>query len=108
LEKGKYKYPTEAETELESIVSKTNQEGNYELLKTSLDKIAANIQDAKKTDLAKNKQLIKEAIEEEIVSRYYFEKGKIQLRLKRDKDVQEALKLFTDPDKFKKMLETQK
>jgi carboxyl-terminal processing protease len=108
LEKGKYKYPTEAETELESIVSKTNQEGNYELLKTSLDKIAANIQDAKKTDLAKNKQLIKEAIEEEIVSRYYFEKGKIQLRLKRDKDVQEALKLFTDPDKFKKMLEIQK
>ena len=37
-----------------------------------------------------------------------FEKGKIQLRLKRDKDVQEALKLFTDPDKFKKMLDIQK
>ncbi len=108
LEKGKYSIKTEAQIELDSIVSKSKQEGNYNLLKPNLDKIAKGIEDAKKMDLNNNKQIIKEAIEEEVVSRYHFEKGKIQLRLKRDMDVQEALLLFADPDKFKKMLETKK
>jgi len=104
LEKGNYKYGVEAEAELNATIAKAKGEGNYLLLKKQFDIIQKNIEDAKKQDLIKYKEKLKEAIEEEIVSRYYYEKGKIQLRLKRDKDVQEAIKLFANPEKYKKLL----
>jgi carboxyl-terminal processing protease len=74
------------------------------LLKNSFDKLEKQLKNEKAKDLDKNRKLIKEALEEEIVLRYYYEKGKIQLRLKRDKDVQEAIKLFADEKRFKALL----
>jgi carboxyl-terminal processing protease len=104
LKKTDIKYPIEAEIELDSTIAAAKKEGIYNLLKNGFDKISKKIETEKIKDLEKNRKLIKEALEEEIVSRYYFEKGKIQLRLRRDKDIQEAVKLFADEKRFKSLL----
>ena len=44
--------------------------------------------------------------EEEIVSRYFFEKGKIANRLKSDAYVQQAIALFNNPNRFQSILKT--
>ncbi|WP_235297589.1 S41 family peptidase [Portibacter marinus] len=45
-----------------------------------------------------------ELIEEEIVGRYFFEEGKVQRRLNKDQEVQEAIKLLGDPQKYAEIL----
>jgi carboxyl-terminal processing protease len=104
INRAEVKYPLDAEKELDSCITIAKTEGVYSQLKIAFDNLFNKIQSEKKSDLEKNLKLIKEALEEEIVSRYYYEKGKIQLRLKRDRDVQEAIKLFADEKKFKSLL----
>ncbi len=43
-------------------------------------------------------------IEKEIASRYYYEKGKIQMGLRNDKEIEESIKLLKDTGKYQKLL----
>jgi carboxyl-terminal processing protease len=104
IKRPEIKFPIEAEKELDSCIAVAKSEGSFNLLKNSFDKLEKQLKNEKAKDLDKNRKLIKEALEEEIVLRFYYEKGKIQLRLKRDKDVQEAIKLFADEKRFKALL----
>jgi carboxyl-terminal processing protease len=47
---------------------------------------------------------IKPLIAEEIVKRYYFEKGAVQETLKHDADLKKALEVLQDPEEYKKVL----
>jgi carboxyl-terminal processing protease len=60
----------------------------------------------KKDDLTKHKNEIKEYLEEEIISRYYFQKGRIEYALKNDEDLNESTRLLSDPNKIKILLST--
>ncbi len=104
VKKQGYTYKTDSEVALEKLMAQSKEDGNEDMLKDKLENIKKNIDAAKKSDIYKYKLEITTLLEEEIVSRYYFEKGKIQLRLQRDIDVQEAIKLFTDTAKFKELL----
>jgi len=58
----------------------------------------------KNSDLGKHKAEIKKYLEEEIVSRYYFYKGRIEYALTNDDDVKEAIRLLSDLTKIKILL----
>ena len=60
----------------------------------------------KKADIEKNKTEIIELLEEEIVRRYYFQKGRIEAGFDHDLDVQAALKIFADKTAYKNILTT--
>jgi carboxyl-terminal processing protease len=45
-------------------------------------------------------------LEEEIVRRYYFQKGRIEAGFDHDLEVQEALKIFADKSKYNQILTT--
>ena len=51
---------------------------------------------AKKNDLQLHKDEIKQVLENEIVSRYYFEKGRYQTNFKYDKELAQAVKVMQD------------
>jgi carboxyl-terminal processing protease len=58
----------------------------------------------KKTDFDKYKSQIVDAIEKEIVGRYYYQKGKTQMGLRNDKEIAEAVTLLNNPAKYKALL----
>jgi carboxyl-terminal processing protease len=58
----------------------------------------------KKDDLAKYKGQIKRYLEEEIIARYYFQKGRIEFSLKNDDELKEAVRLLADQNKVKIIL----
>ena len=60
----------------------------------------------KKDDLMRFKPEIKQFIEEEIASRFTFQKGRIETALKYDLDVTEAKKLLVDKQKMTSILTT--
>jgi len=64
----------------------------------------SKIKAGKKDELVKNKARILHEIEQEIVGRYYFQRGKVRKNLKNDPEVEEAVKLLNDPGRYKAIL----
>ena len=69
-----------------------------------IEKIKLN----KENDLGNNKEEIKEFLSNEIVSRYYYQEGRIIDRLKHDKDIDEALRLFKNMEEYHSLLKPNK
>ena len=73
-------------------------------MKNNFDLLVTKIDDAKSDDLEKNKDFVKEILANEIVSRYYYQKGRIQSSLNYDKDILEAITVLSDSTKYKQIL----
>ncbi|MCP4441344.1 MAG: S41 family peptidase [Aureispira sp.] len=104
IKKEKHTYVTSTERELKKIKAQAKREGHYDVLKPTLSKMEKQIVEDKAQDLKKHEAEIKRLLKEEIVSRYYFERGVIEARLSQDIDIDEAINLFADKKKFKSLL----
>jgi carboxyl-terminal processing protease len=58
----------------------------------------------KQADLDKNKEEIVSLIEEEIVRRYYYQKGRTEASFAHDNEIKAALAIFGDPSMYQKTL----
>ena len=63
-----------------------------------------NLQKAQLDLIVKNKEVITKLIEKEIAGRYYYATGKIKMGLLRDSEVEEAIQLIKNPEKYRKAL----
>jgi carboxyl-terminal processing protease len=101
-----FKYTTKTDQLLKQLKESTQSENYYDDLKDAYTKITSDIDEAKKNDLIKNKDEIKELLEEEIASRYYYDKGRIQVELKNDKEAQRGIALLNDDVKYDSIIKT--
>lgn len=101
-----YSYKTRSELELLDLKNNAEKEKFYADIKAEYEALVAKINSNKKDDLINHKTEIKKYLEEEIVSRYYFQKGRIESSLKNDMDLKEAVRLVTDNNKVKIILTT--
>ncbi|MGH1336625.1 MAG: S41 family peptidase [Aureispira sp.] len=97
-------YQTATEKALVELEQQAKTEGTYEELQTRFKQTRELIDKEKAVAFEANKQAVKEALEEEIVGRYYYQTGQIENRLARDTDVAAALALFKDKEQFQKLL----
>jgi len=104
LDTKDYDYTTQVEKEIESLVTYAKKEKYYDDLQQQINILKAKMSHNKNTDLQKFKPEIKELLEAEIVSRYYLEPGETEASFDNDLDLQAALKLFKDNDRYKKIL----
>ena len=58
----------------------------------------------KNDDLQKNKQDIQEILTSEIMSRYYYQKGRIKAGLNFDIEVKKAVEILLDSEKYARIL----
>jgi carboxyl-terminal processing protease len=84
----------------QALAQKMENTSNENALKT----IQTRLQTNQIADIRKNKPELMSLLEREIASRYYYENGRIEIQLRDDKDVQEAVNLFKDKAQFKKIL----
>jgi len=104
LEEKDFSYETQSERVLDQLKSKAKAEQYGNLLDPEFDEIQKKIRSAKKDDLYKFKEEIINQIEKEITGRYYFEKGKIQIGLRNDSEIKEAISLINNPEKYNSLL----
>lgn len=105
--KGKdYNYKTKCEVELDDLKKNAEEEKYFSDIKVEYDALVAKMHTNKKDDLVKHKAEIKKYLEEEIVQRYYFQKGRIEFSLQHDNDLKEGTRLLSDPNKIKSILTT--
>lgn len=100
----KVTYQTSLETELNDLILHAKRERSYDDIKPQLDLIQARIADGRKNDLMNFKDQIKPLLEEEIASRYYFEKGTVEARFKNDNEVKKAMDVLRNQSEYKKIL----
>ena len=104
LSDKEYEYETDTEKAYKKLKKVAEEENYFESMKDNFDLLVTKIDDAKSDDLEKNKDFVKEILANEIVSRYYYQKGRIQSSLNYDKDILEAITVLSDSTKYKQIL----
>jgi carboxyl-terminal processing protease len=102
LEKRNFNYDTDSEKLLEKLKAQSKDDGY--VFESDILTLENKIIEAKKADLEKNKDAIINMIEKEIIGRYYYQKGKIQIGLRNDKEIKEAVKILNDKEKYASLL----
>jgi len=100
LEGKDYSYISAAERLLVQLKSEAEKEHKLGLVKTDLDELKAKMLVAKKTELMLSKAEIKRVLETQIVSRYYFEKGRIVQAFQYDQDLDAAKSVLGNSTKM--------
>ena len=96
----KYNYSTESEKMLEKLKKTASTEKYFKGAEEEYLALKTKISPDKKGDLDKFKDEIKLLLENEIVSRYYFQDGRIVQSLTADLEVQTALELIQNKEKY--------
>lgn len=104
LEKRNYVYESESEQLIEKLEKKAKNDKYLNAIESDLTTLKRKIEQEKKTELSKHKDGIVDLIEKEIVSRYYFQKGQIEIGLRNDKEIKEAIDLINDPSRYNEFL----
>jgi carboxyl-terminal processing protease len=100
-----YSYKTDSEQQLAELKETAEKEKYFDNVKNEFNALAGKLAHDKKQDLIKNKQEVMRVLANEIVSRYYYQKGRVINKLKRDdKDLQKALILLSSSKDYKSLL----
>ena len=99
-----YEYKTETEKAIEKLKKEAKKEEYFSELSPSYEILYEKIKENKINDLEKNKDNIKEILTGEILSRYYYQKGRIKAQLNFDIEVKKAIEILKDKKKYNDIL----
>ncbi len=104
LSSNDFKYETKSEKVMNQLIKKAEEEKLLTSLEADINSMKAKIKKDKEKGLMNYKEAIINEIEKEIVKRYYFQKGKIQIGLKNDQEIKDAIDILRDKEKYNKLL----
>ena len=99
-----FKYDAESGKELDRLKKIAQFEGYYDAAKPEFDALEKKLKHNLATDLERNKQLIKQIIQADIVAAYYWQAGAIENNLNTDKQMIEACRLLNNMQEYRKLL----
>lgn len=102
LQRGDYEYTSKAEKALKSAMDKAKEEG-YDIT-AQLEAVQAQVEQEQMEAIQSYKAEIISIIEKEIAGRYYYQRGEVQMGLRNDREVQEAISVLNDPARYEALL----
>ena len=102
VKKAGFKYDTKVESALSNLLE---QAKNSDELQSEVQAIKSKVEKDKADDLQEFKDEITKRIEIELAQRYHFQEGKAFQRLKNDPEIDEAIKLLGNPQRYNKLLQ---
>ncbi|EPR69892.1 Tail-specific protease [Cyclobacterium qasimii M12-11B] len=100
LQDKEYDYTTRVEKTIEDLEKYSEREKYFGDIKEALENLKKSVSHSKEQDLVTFKDEIKEALKDEIVSRYYYQNGVIEASLDQDPEIESALKVFADAEVY--------
>ena len=104
LKKRDFTYDRQSEEVLKKLKEFAEFEGYMENAKEEFAALEKKLQHNLDLELDRFAKDIKPLITEEIVKRYYFEKGAVQETLKEDIGLEKAMEILQKPEEYKKVL----
>jgi len=93
-------YSTSVEQAVEDLIKKSKEDKHFEDIKNDIEAMKKRIYTNKANDLVRFKDEIREMLEQEIVSRYYYQKGMIEATFNDDQDILTAINILNSSDKY--------
>jgi carboxyl-terminal processing protease len=99
-----FNYKTSTEESLSELIANARKEKYYDLHKNLFAEMENDIAHSLDQDLNIFKKEITELLEEEILGRYFYEDGAIAWTIKNDEQVNKALEILNDKEKYSSIL----
>ena len=99
-----FTFTSESENEIKNLEKIAKAEGYLEEIQPILDQVVATIEVEKTKDLIDNRKEIEEMLETEIVSRYYYQKGRIIAALDNDPELEKAFEVILNQEEYNDIL----
>lgn len=103
-QKNDNQYVTQTERTLTTLKTLAEDEQYFESIKEEYEKLQKKLEKEKEQDLVKYKKEICLILRSEIASRYYYQKGQIEVMLSDDPELQKAIELLHNPQQYKNIL----
>lgn len=97
-------YSTASEEKLKQMKETAEKEGFYEGLEEEYEALMSKVVPSKERDLDKFEKEIRSILENEIVSRYYFQKGRAQYNFVDDNYVKKAVEVLQNKSEYDTIL----
>ncbi|MCJ8211958.1 S41 family peptidase [Mucilaginibacter sp. RS28] len=99
-----YTYNTASEKILNGLKTEAIREKQFNEIQAEYEVLKTKLMNSKKNDLVQHKDEIKQVLENEIASRYYYEKGRYEVNFKYDKELAQAVKTMQDKNQLAAIL----
>ena len=99
-----FTYDPVSQKQLKELVKTAKAEGYYEEAKETFDLLESKLRHDVATDIEKHQNVIRQMLELDIITAYYYQAGSIESGLRYDKQVKEAIRLLQQPEEYKKLL----
>ena len=100
LQDKDYDYKTRTEESLEDLMKDAQDEDYFSAIQEDYEIMKRKLSHDKEADLLKHKEEIRELLREEIVSRYYYQKGRIIANIGQDKDIERAVEVLVQQSTY--------
>ena len=100
----KFSYESRSELTLKSLIETAKKEHYYDGTKNEFAALEKGLTLDLNQDLDKNSEEIRDLLKDEIVSRYYYQKGAIIAALVSDKEIRSVKSLFQNPAEYSLLL----
>jgi carboxyl-terminal processing protease len=104
LQGGNSNFKTKSETKFEAAFELSEKEDLSDGIKSSYKTLAEKLEQEKISELDKNRENIKEILSDEIINRYYFEKGEYQNHIEFSPYIKEAISVLENEDQYTSIL----
>jgi carboxyl-terminal processing protease len=104
VEEQGFDYETETEALLDRMLKSAEREHYLDAINAEMEQLKESIKLEKKKDIDKFRSEIEEMLRIEIISRYYYQKGKIIASLQTDKEVEKAIDVLNDKELYNSIL----
>lgn len=103
-----FKYDRETSKEYKKLVEYAKFEGYYDEAKAEFDALEKKLQHNLERELDKNRKVITQILEQEIIEAHYYQKGSIAYLIGADNQVQKAVELLSNPEQYNKIIKGEK
>lgn len=104
LEDKEFDYTTDSEKMLKRLKDVAEDEQYFERIETEYDALLDQVKHNKVHDLEAFKDEVQELLRAELVSRYHYQKGRIEAMLEDDPEVKKALEILADKAEYQRIL----
>ena len=103
-----FTYDPVSEKQLKELVKTAKAEGYYEEAREAFELLESKLKHDVATDLTKHDEILRQVLELDIITAYYYQAGAIEAGLKYDRQLKEAIRLLQTPEEYKKLLTPKK
>ena len=104
LNDKEYEYETKTEKAIKKLEKDAEGEKYLSELQDQLEVLSSKMEESKNNDIERFKSEISELLEMEIVTRYFYQKGKIETTIKHDEEIAKAINVLENMELYDAIL----